>query len=142
MSKSIYDDRKGYYEALDKTTGRFQKVLPLDITEWMQWFFKTLHLALLDAGKQLNYLVEKTKFWDAHREDALNTRQIKVLNRLLDIGSENFRGDLSKAKYVKLANTAETNASRDIADLLKKGCLIKVKGTTGRGTRYTINHTR
>jgi len=142
MSKSIYDDRKGYYEALDKTTGRFQKELPLDITEWMQWFFKTLHLALLDAGKQLDYIVEKTKFWDAHREDALNARQIKVLNRLLDIGSENFKGDLSKAKYVKLANTAETNASRDIADLINKGCIIKVKGTTGRGTRYIIHHTR
>ena len=140
MSKSIYKERKGYYEALDKTTGRFQKDDPLDITYWMEWFFKTLHHALLDAGKQLNYIVEKTKFWDAHREDELNARQIKVLNRLLDIGSENFKGDLTKKKYVKIANTAQTNASRDIADLLAKGCIKKVEGTTGRGTRYTINH--
>ena len=43
-------------------------------------------------------------------------------------------------KYVKIANTAETNASRDIADLLAKGCIKKVEGTTGRATRYTINH--
>ena len=140
MSKSIYEDRKGYYEALDKTTGRFAKNDPLDVSHWMEWFFKTLHHALLDAQKQLNYIVEKTKFWDAHREDELNSRQIKVLNRLLDIGSENFKGDLTKAKYVKIANTAETNASRDIADLLLKGCIKKVEGTTGRGTRYTINH--
>ena len=140
MSKSIYEDRIGYYEALDKTTGRFEKDDPLDITYWMEWFFKTLHHALLDAGKQLNYIVEKTKFWDAHRVDELNVRQIKVLNRLLDIGSENFKGDLTKAKYVKIANTPETNASRDIADLLAKGCIKKVEGTTGRGTRYTINH--
>lgn len=140
MSKSISEDRKGYYEALDKTTGRFAKDDPLDITYWMKWFFKTLHHALLDAGKQLNYIVEKTKFWDAHREDELNARQIKVLNRLLDIGSENFKGDLTKAKYVKIANTAETNASRDIVDLLAKRCIKKVEGTTGRGTRYTINH--
>lgn len=140
MSKSIYDDRKGYYEALDKTTGRFEKNDPLDITYWMEWFFKTLYNALLDAQKQLNYIVEKTKFWDAHREDELNLRQIKVLNKLLDIGSENFKGDLTKSKYVKIANTAETNASRDIADLLAKGCIKQVEGTTGRGTRYTINH--
>lgn len=139
MSKSIFEDRKGYYEALDKTTGRFQKYDPLDITYWMEWFFKTLHHALQEALKQLNYIVEKTKFWDAHRVDELNARQIKVLNRLLDIGSENFKGDLTKAKYVKIANTAETNASRDIADLLAKGCIKKVDGTTGRGTRYTIN---
>ena len=140
MSKSIYEDRIGYYEALDKTTGRFEKNDPLDITYWMEWFFKTLHHALLDAEKQLSYIVEKTKFWDAHRVDELNVRQIKVLNRLLDIGSENFKGDLTKAKYVKIANTAETNASRDIADLLAKGCIKKVEGTTGRATRYTINH--
>jgi len=140
MSKSIYEDRKGYYEALDKTTGRFVKDDPLDITYWMEWFFKTLHHALLDAQKQLNYVVEKTKFWDVHREDELNARQIKVLNRLLDIGSENFKGDLTKAKYVKIASTAEKNASRDIVDLLAKGCIKKVEGTTGRGTKYTINH--
>ena len=140
MSKSIYEDRIGYYEALDKTTGRFQKDDPLDITYWMEWFFKTLHHALLDAQKQLNYIVEKTKFWDAHRFDELNSRQIKVLNKLLDIGSENFKGDLTKAKYVKIANTAEANASRDIADLLNKGCIKKIEGTTGRGTKYTINH--
>ena len=140
MSKSIYEDRIGYYEALDKTTGRFEKNDSLDITYWMEWLFKTLHHALLDAEKQLSYIVEKTKFWDAHREDELNSRQIKVLNRLLDIGSENFKGDLTKKKYVKIADTAETNASRDIADLLAKGCIKKVEGTTGRGTRYTINH--
>lgn len=140
MSKSIYEDRIGYYNALDKTTGRFQKDEPLDITYWMEWFLKTLHHALLDAQKQLTYIVDKTKFWDDHRGDELNARQIKVLNRLLDIGSENFKGDLTKKKYVKIANTAETNASRDIADLLDKDCIKKVEGTTGRGTKYTINH--
>ena len=140
MSKSIYEDRKGYYNALDKTTGRFQKDEPLDITYWMEWFFKTLHDALLDAQKQLSYIVDKTKFWDAHRGDELNARQIKVLNKLLDIGNENFKGDLTKKKYVKIANTAETNASRDLADLLEKACIKKVEGTSGKGTKYTINH--
>ena len=140
MSKSIYEDRIGYYNALDKTTGRFEKDEPLDITYWMEWFFKTLHDALLDAQKQLSYIVDKTKFWDAHRGDELNARQIKVLNKLLDIGNENFKGDLTKKKYVKIANTAETNASRDLADLLEKACIKKVEGTLGKGTKYTINH--
>ena len=140
MSKSIYEDRKGYYEALDKTTGRFSKDDSMDITYWMEWFFKTLHHSLEDAFKHLNYIIEKMKFWDAHREDGLNARQIRVLNRLLDIGSENFKGDLTKKKYVKIAGTAEANASRDIADLLEKGCIKQVEGSSGRGTRYTIKH--
>lgn len=42
---------------------------------------------------------------------------------------------------MKIANTAETNASRDIADLLAKRCIKQVEGTTGRGTKYRINHT-
>jgi len=140
MSKSIYEDRKEYYNALDKTTGRFQKDEPLDITYWMEWFLKTLYHALLDTQKQLSYIVDKTKFWNDHRTDELNARQIKVLNKLLDIGSENFKGDLTKKKYVKIANTAETNASRDIVDLLEKACIKKIVGTSGRGTKYTINH--
>jgi Fic family protein len=140
MSKSIYEDRKGYYNALDETTGRFQKDEPLDITYWMEWFFKTLHHSLLDAQIQLSYIVDKIKFWDAHRGDELNSRQIKVLNQLLDIGSENFKGDLTKKKYVKIATTAETNASRDLADLLEKACIKKVEGTSGKGTKYMVNH--
>jgi len=138
MSKSINDDRKSYYTALEQTTGYIKNKNPIDITLWCQWFFKTLHKALLEAHQSLTYIIDKTKFWDKHKDSHLNARQTKVINKILDMGQENFQGGLSKKKYIILADTATTTASRDIADLLKKECIKQVVGTTGKNTRYEI----
>jgi len=139
MSKNINDDRKGYYNALEQTTGYIKKQNPLDITFWCEWFFNTLYKSLIDASNSLNYIIVKTKFWDKHKNNKLNNRQIKVLNKVLDIGSENFLGDLSKKKYIKIADTTPATASRDISDLLSKDCIKQVEGTDGRNIRYKIN---
>jgi len=138
MSKSINDDRKGYYDALEHTTGYIKKDDPLDITYWCEWFFETLYSALMEAEKSLSYIVDKTRFWDAHKEDGLNARQVKVLNKILDMGSENFDGGLSKKKYINIADTTSATASRDITDLLKKKCIRQVENTQGRNVRYEI----
>jgi Fic family protein len=138
MSKSINDDRKAYYTALEQTTGYIKQENPLEITLWCQWFFKTLYKALLEAQESLTYIVDKTKFWDRHKESQLNARQTKVLNKILDKGRENFLGGLSRQKYTIIANTTTATASRDIAELLKKGCIQQVAKTTGKNTRYEI----
>ena len=138
MSKSINDDRKGYYDALEHTTGYIKKDDPMDITHWCKWFFETLFSALMEAQKSLSYMVDKTRFWDAHKEDGLNARQVKVLNKILDMGSENFDGGLSKKKYINIADTTPATASRDIADLLEKKCIRQVENTQGRNVRYEI----
>ena len=138
MSKSIDDDRKGYYNALEHTTGYIKKEQPLDITVWCEWFFDTLYISLLEAYKSLNYIVVKTKFWDRHKDDKLNARQSKVLNKILDMGSENFKGDLSKKKYIKIADTTSATASRDILGLLEKNCIEQIEGTKGRNIRYRM----
>ena len=138
MSKSINDDRKGYYNALEQTTGYIKKDNPMEITFWCVWFFETLYSALLEAQTSLNYIVDKTRFWDKHRDDSLNARQTKVLNKILDMGSENFDGGLSKKKYIKIADTTPATASRDMTDLLEKQCMRPVDGTSGRNIRYEI----
>lgn len=138
MSKSINDDRKSYYNALEQTTGYIKKENPLDITFWCEWFFETLYASLMEAQKSLNYIVVKTKFWDKHKGDNLNARQTKVINKILDMGSENFDGGLSKKKYIKIADTTSATASRDLADLLEKKCTKQVEGTSGRNVRYEI----
>ena len=110
----------------------------MDITLWCTWFLNTLHTALCDTKQSLNYILQKTSFWDKHKESNLNARQIKVLNKILDMGVENFQGGLNKRKYVAIAKTTSATASRDIADLIEKGCIAQVEGSTGRGTSYTI----
>jgi len=138
MSKSINDDRKAYYTALEQTTGYIKQENPIDITLWCKWFFETLYKALLEAHQSLAYIVDKTKFWDRHKESQLNARQTKVLNKILDMGRENFTGGLSRKKYTIIADTTTATASRDIAELLEKKCIKQVAETTGKNTRYEI----
>lgn len=139
MSNSINNDRKAYYKALEQTTGYIIKEDNyLDITAWCEWFLATLHMALLDAKKKLGFIVQKTKFWDAHKDKNLNAREIKVLNFILDIGTENFKGNLSKKKYMSITGTASSTASRDIAELLELGCIKQIEGSSGRNVSYEI----
>lgn len=139
MSSAINDDRKNYYKALENTTGYIKKTdNHLDITIWCEWFLNTLYKALLDTKDRLNHIVQKTKFWDKNKDKKLNLRQIKVLNFILDIGIESFIGNLSKKKYMSIADTTSTTASRDIVELLEKDCIKQKKGTAGRNISYEI----
>lgn len=139
MSNAINDDRKGYYKALEYTTGYIQKEDNfLDITFWCEWFLQTLYKALIDTKMKLNFIVFKTKFWDRYRDKNLNTRQTKVLNFILDIGIENFKGNLSKKKYMNISSSSSTTASRDISELLEIGCIKQIDGTAGRNISYKI----
>jgi Fic family protein len=54
------------------------------------------------------------------------------------MGSENFQGDLSKKKYIKIADTTTATASRDLVELLEKKCIERVNGTSGRNIRYIV----
>jgi Fic family protein len=139
MSSAINANRKAYYKALEHTTGYIQKEDNfLDITLWCEWFLQTLYEALLETKTKLNFIVTKTKFWDKNKDKNLNARQIKVLNFILDIGIENFKGNLSKKKYMSISSSSSTTASRDISELLEIGCIKQVEGTLGRNVNYKI----
>lgn len=139
MSSAINTNRKAYYKALEYTTGYIQKDDNfLDITFWCEWFLQTLYEALLETKTKLNFIVTKTKFWDKNKKLNLNARQIKVLNFILDIGIENFKGNLSKKKYMSISSSSSTTASRDISELLEIGCIKQVEGTLGRNVSYEI----
>lgn len=138
MSKSINNDRKGYYNALEQTTGYIKKSKSMDITFWCEWFLGTLHKSLIEAISSVEHIVDKAKFWDIHRESGINERQTRVLNTILDKGLENFEDGLSTKKYKKIANTTSATASRDIKSLLMLGCIEKVAGTNGRNVRYKV----
>ena len=91
ISTAINHDRKGYYSALDFTTGfKRREDSLLDITAWT------------------------------------------------DKGVENYEGGLNRRQYVAIAKTSKTTATKDIKELLKKGCIIQTEGTSGRGTSYTV----
>lgn len=139
MSSAINSNKKNYYNALENTTGYIKKEGNcLDITLWCEWFLSTLYTALVDTKKKFAHIVQKTKFWDRYKDSNLNNRQIKVLNFILDIGVENFKGNLSKKKYMSISSSHSTTASRDIVELLEMGCIRQIEGTSGRNVSYEI----
>lgn len=97
-----------------------------------------LCISTLDTKNKLGYILDKTKFWDKFKDSGLNARQTKVINKILDVGIENFKGDLSKQKYIKIADTTSSTASRDISELLELGCIKQIEGTAGRNIRYKV----
>lgn len=139
ISKTIYENKKDYYEILEQTTGFRIKENPLDITGWLKFFLQTLLKSLQETEIGLQYIKEKTNFWDKHRDKALNSRQIKVLNKILDMGSKNFEGGLTKRKYVAIAKTSTSTATNDLKQLVDLGCIKQTPGTTGKGTSYFVN---
>jgi Fic family protein len=138
ISTAINSDRKGYYNILDRTTNLF-KNRAYDTTPWIEWHLKSLKNAMQSGLKSIEYLVQKTKFWDKYREFALNERQIKVINKILDMGSENFEGGISTKKYISLTKVSKATAVRDISALVELGCLEQIEGSSGRSIRYRLS---
>jgi Fic family protein len=138
ISTAINSDRRGYYNILDNTTNLFLN-RKFDITPWLEWHLNMLKSAMFDALQSIEYLIQKTKFWDLHRRHPLNERQIKVLNRVLDKGVENFEGGISTKKYMSLTKVSKATAVRDITQLVEFGCIKQIEGTGGRNIRYEVS---
>ena len=137
ISTAINKDRKAYYDILDKTTNLFLNK-DFDITPWLIWHLNILKNAMQNALLNIEHLIQKTKFWDIHRNQPLNERQIKVLNKIFDVGIDNFEGGLNTKKYISLTKVSKATAVRDITALVEFGCIKQIIGTAGRNVRYEI----
>ena len=118
LSAQILRQRKGYYAMLEPC-----QLCDLDLTPWLVWF-----LEQLIAAAQLNQAVidavrRKAAFWWHHRHSGFNTRQQKLLNRLLDAEPEGFTDGLSQRKAIRLTHASRATAWRDLADLVAKQAL-------------------
>lgn len=133
MSAAINENRRGYYDVLEQTTTG-----AMDITDWIGWFLQIVLIAQQNARGTIEKVVAKVRFWQLHIHDDLNPRQKKVLNRLLDVGKEGFEGGINARKYMSLCDCSRVTASRDLSDLLEKGCIVS-RGAGGRSTSYDID---
>lgn len=138
LSAAIMAHRKEYYVQLEQA----QKG-DLDITPWLIWFLSVLEDALKQGQIRFNRVLKKSRFWFRHSQTSLTERQIKALNRLLDVGAaqddaEGFEHGINAEKYKSLTKVSKPTATRDLTDLLNKGCIKKLPGG-GRSTRYAID---
>lgn len=128
MSAQIRKERGEYYRILEKT----QKA-SLDITPWLDWFLDCLDRAFTAAEAESGAVLRKDKFWKDTVAIQFNDRQRRVLGRILD----RFEGKLTSTKWARLADCSQDTASRDIADLVERGILIKDEAG-GRSTSYSL----
>jgi len=128
MSAQIQQERSAYYKVLEKS----QKGT-LDITVWLEWYLNCLKRAINASDKLLETVLVKDRFWKRHTGEALNERQRKVINRLLD----GFEGKLTSSKWARLAKCSQDTAGRDINDLLERRILGREQAG-GRSTSYVL----
>lgn len=133
ISNAINNDKKNYYKVLEKTTSG-----GIDITLWLEWFLKTLLSALKNAKASVEFIIQKTKFWDRHKCSVLNERQIKMLNTMLNVGNKKFEGGMNTRKYASLTKCSKPTASRELRDLVEKKCLVQKEGSAGRNISYDV----
>lgn len=128
MSAQIQLERNAYYAILESS----QKGA-LDVTSWLAWFLGCLGRAIDGAEGALTLVMRKARFWHTPMAAALNERQRRVMNRVLD----GFEGKLTSSKWAKLAKCSQDTALRDISDLVERGLLERDAGG-GRSTSYSI----
>jgi len=129
MSAQIRIERGEYYDILEHS----QKG-SLDVTAWLEWFLNCLIRAMEDAQGRLEQAIMKARFWERFGQEALNERQIKVLQRFM---RDDWTGKLTSSKWAKLADCSQDTAGRDINNLIERGALKK-DAAGGRSTSYSI----
>jgi len=128
LSAQIQREREDYYDFLERT----QKET-MDVTQWLKWFLGALHRAIESAHSTLEKVLGKALFWQRLAGVALNERQVKLLNRMLD----GFEGKLTSSKWAAIAKCSPDTALRDITQLLALGILQKSNGA-GRSAGYVL----
>ena len=137
VSSAIQLDKKSYYETLEQSQNLIYNQ-EYDFTPWIKWHTQILK-ASIDLGlKKVDIVVQKAKFWNRVDSEALNSRQIKVLNKLLEYAKGAFEGGLSTKKYMNMTKVSKPTAVRDMQKLVSLGYLQQIEGTAGRNVKYEL----
>jgi len=137
ISSAIQLDKKGYYEALENSQNLLYN-REYDFTQWIEWHTKTLKYSVDLGLKKVEIVTQKAKFFNRVNQEELNSRQIKVLNKLLEYAKDEFEGGLSTKKYMSMTKVSKPTAFRDIQSLVQLGYLQQIEGTAGRSVKYEL----
>ncbi len=118
LAATILLKRKAYYAALEAASK------DNEITPWLAWFAGIAIEAQRRTEAKIEFLIDKTKLLDRLRGH-LNERQEIALLRMFREGPEGFEGGLSGGKYTRITGASPATATRDLADMVAKGALVR-----------------
>lgn len=130
LSQVIEADKKSYYSALHLASKSNE------ITPWIHYFVNVVLEAENKVENQIKFILKKSKFFDQFK-NAVNERQLKVLERMIREGDQGFEGGISAKKYMVMTGASKATATRDLQNLFELGAL-KPTGS-GRNVRYELN---
>jgi Fic family protein len=130
LATTILAHQKNYYEALERANKSN------DVTEWLIWFAGIAVEAQRQSITQVEFIIAKAKLLYRLRSQ-INARQEKALLRMFAEGTGGFRGGLSAGNYSTITGAPPATTTRDLADLVEKGALIR--SGERRHARYTLN---
>jgi len=130
ISRAIEKNKNRYYDELKIAQ------CTLEIDGWLLYFSQLLIDAQQNALEILDFSVKKTQFFDKYKS-ILNTRQSKVINKMLDAGKDGFEDGMTAKKYVSITKTTKATATRDLQELVEHDILQQY--LAGRSTNYTLN---
>ena len=130
ISQVIEQRKKEYYRALEPCNRS------LNANSWVSFFSQILVQAQKESMQLIDFLVRKRRLLQAV-EGQINSRQEKVLLRMLAEGRGDFKGGLSAENYLSITKASRATVTRDLSDLVEKGALTKTGSL--RHTRYWLN---
>ena len=129
FSVGLLEHRKTYYEALHKASAT------LDVTGWIQGFVTLLTQSVQNYENELRFQIRVLCLM-SKAQMLMNTRQMKVFNRMAREGAKGFSGGMSSAKYQAIARTSKATATRDLSEMARMGVFRKTGA--GPSVRYHI----
>ena len=130
LSKAIRKRQAGYYRALESCKAS------LDANAWQMWFADAAIDALRLGQLRLTRQAEQARLFGA-LGGRINARQDKALMRMFREEPDGFKGGMSAGNYQTITGAPPATATRDLADLVRKGALKRTG--QGRHTRYWLN---
>lgn len=118
LGATILARRTRYYDALEAANKTNE------ITPWLAWFAGTTLEAQRRTLALIEFIIDKTKLFDRLGEQ-INERQKKALLRMFREGPQGFKGGMSAGKYSTITGASPATATRDLADLVEQGALIR-----------------
>ena len=132
ISAQMLREREGYTTVLE----RCQRG-DLDVTGWLNWFLEQLVAAAPTNGAVIDAVQRKAAFWWSHRHSGFNSRQQKLLNRLLDAEPDGFTGGMTLRKAIGITKVSRATAWRDLSELVEQQAIEAIG--EGRSRAYRLH---
>lgn len=129
LAYTIERNRKRYYDMLEAGNKS------MAVTDWLLYFAETVLDAQCVTLRRVNFHIAQSHFYRQFG-GGLNERQDKAIARMFREGPDGFKGGLSAENYIGITRASRATATRDLADLVRIGALVR----TGerRHTRYHL----